>query len=199
MSTTERESSNRVTLPGCPVCRAPLSLGSHGEIDRWSCPAGHGLAMTLSELHVANQNDEVAVLWQLARAAAGTGRPSPFPPHRPMARIELPYDHDEIPEGESADAEDAGVVELEVDIDQQFVWFDAGEHDVLPADLPDTAPSAEELARLEQIRRQFATEVGAALEARDDAELTERVYRRVASRPELLRTLDRVGRTMTTY
>lgn len=186
-------------MPQCPICQVDLALGSRGEVDSWSCPAGHGLAITLSEAHVALQDDEVATLWQSARSATGVGRPSPFPPHAPMARIAVAYDHDEVAEREAGDGPDAGSVELDVDVDQQFIWFDAGELDELPADLPNAAPSAEESARLEQVRAQFAQDLGDAMDARDDSELSERLYRHVAARPGLHRTLDRLGRTLTTY
>jgi Zn-finger nucleic acid-binding protein len=191
--------SGTVSSPRCPTCQVALTLGSRGEVDSWSCPAGHGLAMTLSEAHVALQDDEVATLWQAARSAAGVGMPSPFPPHAPMARVTVAYDADEVAEGDTGDGSDEGSVELDVDVDQQFIWFDAGELDELPSDLPNAAPSAEELARLEQVRAQFAQDLGEAMDARDDDELSERLYRHVAARPGLHRTLDRLGRTLTTY
>jgi hypothetical protein len=181
------------------VCGAPLHLGSSGALDSWNCPHGHGLAMTLSEAHGRLQNDERAELWRLARAAGGGGRPSPFPPHAPMAHIVLSHDDDEVAEGEPGDEPDRGTIELDVDVDQQFIWFDAGELDELATDLADAPPSAEELARLDQVRAQFASDLDAALDARDDHELTERLYRHVASRPGLHRALDRVGRAVTTY
>ncbi len=155
--------------------------------------------MTLSEAHVALQDDEVADLWRSARAANGGGRPSPFPPHAPMARIVVPFDADETTDGIPGDAPDEGSVELDVDVEQQFIWFDAGELDELPGDLDDAPPSAEELARLEQVRMQFASDLSAALDARDDDELTERLYRHVAARPRLHAALDRVGRAVTTH
>ncbi len=199
MSTTQSDVPSAVTVPTCPVCGQALALGSHGPVDRWSCARGHGVALTLSEAHVALQDDEVAELWQLARRTSETGRPSPFPPHRPMARIRLQHDTDEAAEGEPGDTAPTGEVELDVDVEQQFIWFDAGELEELPTDLPNTPPSAEELERLAQLRAQFSADVGAALEARDDDELTERLYRHIAARPELHRTLDRVGRGLTTY
>lgn len=188
-----------MTVPTCPVCGEPLSLGSRGDVDSWSCGRGHGLAMTLSEAHVALQDDEVALLWQLARSSREQGRPSPFAPHAPMVRITLPYDDDEAAEGEPGDTEDLGSVELDVDLAQQFIWYDAGELEQLPADLANAEPSPEELARLEQVRTQFSQDLGRALDARDDDELSERLYRHIAARPGLHRTLDKVGRTLTTY
>ncbi len=35
----------------CPTCNASLQLTPHGSFDSWICPAGHGLAATLSELY----------------------------------------------------------------------------------------------------------------------------------------------------
>jgi hypothetical protein len=116
-----------------------------------------------------------------------------------MARISLPYDEDEAADGEQGDGPELGTVELDVDVEQQFIWFDPGELDELPTDLPDAPPSPEEQARLAQVRDQFASDLGEALDARDDGELSERVYRHVAARPGLHRTLDGLGRALTTY
>ena len=68
-------------------CRAARSVasscssGSSGALDRWSCTAGHGLAMTLSESYEQLQEDEIGRLWQLARDAADG--PSAEPVRRP--------------------------------------------------------------------------------------------------------------------
>lgn len=198
MSTTPSDPLT-VTAPECPVCRSPLGLGSQGALDSWTCPQGHGLAMTLSEAHGRLQDDEIAELWQLARAARGGGRPSPFAPHAPMARIVVPFDADDAEAGSPGDGPEDGVVELDVDVEQQFIWFDAGESDALPHDLADAPPSAEELSRLAQVRAQFGSDLEAALDRRDDGELTERLYALVAARPRLHRTLDRMGRAVTAY
>jgi Zn-finger nucleic acid-binding protein len=189
---------NRVTVPACPMCATPLQLGSHGTLDHWSCPRGHGLAMTLTESHERLQEDEIAQLWRLARSAPAGPLPSPFD-GRPMARFHLGHDADEVPEGEPGDGEDLGAVELDVDVEHQFIWFDAGELDELPEDLPDEAPSAEVLAREAEIRERFGAEIGEALAARDDHELTERMYHRLARRPGLLAAVDRIGRGLTSY
>ena len=187
-----------VSMPHCPLCGVQLELGSSGELDRWSCPAGHGLAMTLSETYERMQEDEIGLLWKLARDAAPGPLGSPFD-KTPMKRVVLPYDDDELPEGEPGDGPNTGSVHLDVDVANQFVWFDAGELDELPHDLPDPEPSAEELARIDQIVDQFSADIEGAARAREASTVTGRLYRRVARDPEALRTLDRVGRTLTAY
>jgi Zn-finger nucleic acid-binding protein len=187
-----------VTMPHCPVCGVELQLGSSGSLDRWSCTAGHGLAMTLSESYERLQEDEIGRLWALARDAAPGPLPSPFD-GVPMRRFSLPFDADEVPEGGDGDGPDLGAVEIDVDVANQFVWFDVGELDVLPADLPDPEPSAAELAKVAEIAAQFGAGIEAAADERDADDLSERFYRRVARNPAALATLDRVGRTLTAY
>jgi Zn-finger nucleic acid-binding protein len=187
-----------VTMPRCPVCGVELQLGSSGSLDRWSCTAGHGLAMTLSETYEALQEDEIGRLWALAREAAPGPLPSPFD-GTPMKRFVLPYDDDEVPEGEPGDGPDVGSVEIDVDVANQFVWFDAGELEELPVDLPDPEPSAAELEKVAEIAAQFGAGVEEAARRRDAGDVTERFYRRVARNPGALSTLDRVGRTLTAY
>lgn len=192
------EAMASVTRPHCPRCGAELELGSMGEVDHWSCPAVHGLAMTLSEAHGRLQNDEVARLWERARAAEPGPLPGPFGGVN-MVRIVLPWDTDEAPEGAEDDTEDLGAVELDVDLDNQFIWFDMGELDELPEDLPDAPPSPQEEAALARITAEFSCSVDDALGARDDGELTERIYTHLSRRPGALRALDRVGRALTSY
>jgi hypothetical protein len=190
--------SPSISVPHCPVGGEELHLGSPGDLDYWSCPAGHGLAMTLSESHQRLQDDEVSELWQLARAAAPGPLTSPFG-RRQMVRVTLPYDTDETPSGDRGDGGAQGTVVLDVDLEEQFIWFDAGELDLLPEDLPNPEPSAEELAQVAQIRAKFGSDLEADQAARDDHELSERIYRHLATRPGLLKVLDDVGRGVTAY
>lgn len=191
-----------VSKPQCPHCRAELHLDTVQlrdgfPLDCWTCLGGHGMALTLAESHDQLQEDELARLWELARSAP----PGPLPGllGGRMVRIVLPYDEDEALEGEEGDTEDIGEVELDVDLDNQFVWFDTGELEELPADLPDPEPTAEENAALSQITQQFSSDIEAALQASDDHEISERIYNRVARRPGMLRALDRLGRATTSY
>lgn len=90
-------------------------------------------------------------------------------------------------------------VELDVDLDNRFIWFDTGELEELPEDLPDAAPTAEQNADPQRITAEFSASVDDALAARDDGEVSERIYNRLAQRPGALRALDRVGRALTSY
>ncbi len=185
-------------MPSCPHCGSQLDRGAEGDVDWWSCPRMHGLAMTLSEAHGRLQNDEMDRLWELARNAPRGPLRSPFG-GPPMVRFTLPWDLDEAAEGEQGDTEDLGAVELDVDLDNRFIWFDTGELEELPLDLPDAPPSAEENEALARIAAQFSSSYGEALEERDDSEISERIYHQIARRPGLLRGIDKIGRAVTTY
>ncbi len=198
VNTPSAETLASVTRPRCPHCGAELELGSDSGFDMWACPNLHGLAATLSEAHGRLQDDELERLWELARSAppgplAGLlGGPN-------MVRFELGWDLDEVSEGAEGDTEDLGSVELDVDLDNRFIWFDTGELDELPVDLPNPVPTAEENAALERITAAFSTSIGDALAARDDDELAERIHDRLERRPALVGALDRVARAVTTY
>lgn len=187
-----------VSLPHCPICGIELQLGSSGPLDYWSCTAGHGLAMTLSESYERLQEDEIALLWQRARAGEAGPLSSPFD-GRPMARVTVDADADEVPDGQRGDGPSSGSVAVDVDVANQFVWFDAGELDELPADLPDAEPTPEQLAAEAEIVARFGAAIEAAGDERESHELTERLYRRVARHPGALGALDRVGRALTAY
>jgi Zn-finger nucleic acid-binding protein len=183
-----------VTMPHCPICSEELILGSSGALDQWACPEGHGMAMTLSESYERLQEDEIALLWDLARDSSAGPLPSPFD-GAPMKRVSMPYDEDET----DASGLALGFVELDVDVANQFIWFDSGELDQLPEDQVDPEPTPEELAKVAEIASQFGAAIVAAAEDRADDDLSERFYRRVARNPETLHALDKVGRSLTAY
>jgi hypothetical protein len=162
-----------LATPNCPICQAALVLTHSGELDSWVCPAHHGVAMTLSEAYGIVQDDEIHLLWDLARAqAAGpSGRPSPMT-GRPMVSVSVPYDADETPGVEAA----AGLVVLDVDLDEEVIWFDLSELEVLPADLPNAEPSAEELTAVNEIRRRYGEAIIADSHENTSHELAERVH-----------------------
>ena len=193
-----------VTVPRCPDCAADLVLGGDpsvngpGWFDHWSCPAGHGLAMTLSESYERLQSDEIGQIWSRARAAAPGSRPSPFT-GTPMAQVTIGADADEAPEGDAGDGATTATVVVDVDVDNQFIWLDAGELDEFPEDLPDAPVPAEVLATEHEIVARFGQAYEDAVEDRESRELTERLYRRVARHPGALRALDSIGRGLTAY
>lgn len=183
-----------VSQPTCPACDAALVLTHTGTFDSWACPAAHGLAMTLSEGYERLQEDELSTLWSLARHAepGPASRRSPIS-GKPMVAVEVPWDTDEVPEGVPGDGPNLGSVWVDVDLDEQLVWLDSGELDAFPADRPDPEPSADELARVEEIRSAFGQQLVESAHAREAQGLTERIYRRVASNPGLSRVLTEVG------
>ena len=187
-----------VSVPHCPICGIELQLGSSGTLDHWSCTAGHGLAITLSEAYERIQEDEIAQLWQQARMADAGPLPSPFD-GRPMARVVVSVDPDEVPEGQPGDGPDTGSVTIDVDVENQFIWLDAGELDEFPVDLEDAPADPDDLAKEAEIVARFGAEIEAEAEDRQGQELSERLYRRVAHHPGALDALDHVGRALTAY
>ena len=193
-----------VSIPRCPVCSADLRLGGSpgadgsDSFDAWTCPNGHGLAMTLSESYERLQSDEIAQIWQQARAAAPGPLPSPFS-GTPMARVTVEADQDEVPEGEPGDGPTTATIVVDVDVDNQFIWLDAGELEEFPEDIADAQPAAEEPATVREIGARFGEAYADAVEDREADELTERLYRRVARHPGALSALDSIGRGLTAY
>jgi Zn-finger nucleic acid-binding protein len=171
-----------------------LVLTAEGELNTWVCPAGHGLALTLSEAHVRLQEDEIAQLWQAARSArpAAAARPCPMCA-QPMAAIEVTVDADEVGEQDTGDGPDLGSEWIDACESCQVLWFDAGELDGMPVDRADAEPSDRELAQLAEIRSRFGQQVVSAARDAQAAQLTERVYRRIARHPRVLDALEEVG------
>ena len=173
----------------CPTCSAPLTLTPAGSFDSWICPAGHGLAATLSELYEEAQEDEARRLWTLARGAsspAGGGRPCPMCT-APMGSIVVPTDGDEALEGEAGDTPDTGEVPVDVCRADQVIWFDVGELDAFPDDLPDAQPTPEQEAALADIRRTFGEAIVASMEA--DEGLADRLVDRMGRSSRAFRRL----------
>jgi Zn-finger nucleic acid-binding protein len=183
-----------LSTPICPSCRAALTLTHEGTFNSWACPAGHGVAATLTQGYERLQEDELHHVWQLARAATPTteARSCPVCEH-PMVNVEVPYDPDEIEEGQPGDGADTGAAWLDVCVDCEVIWFDAGELMAFPADLPDAEPTPAELDAVAKIRDTFGQGVEAAEHAREDAQLTEHLYRRIARHPRLNHFLTGVG------
>jgi hypothetical protein len=150
----------------CPICRADLELTPQGEFDSWICPAGHGRAATLSELYERAQEDEIHRLWALAKASwvaaePETGRACPMC-SRLMVTVVVPTDADEADERQPGDRADTGLATVDVCVVDEVIWFEEGEVEELPADLPDAEPTAAEDASLAQIRRDFAASLDEA-------------------------------------
>jgi Zn-finger nucleic acid-binding protein len=174
----------------CPDCSASLALTNHGTFDAWVCPAGHGLAATLSEVYERAQEDDLATLWRAARAAVpGSGhRACPMCQQR-MVAVDAAVDPDEAKEGEPGDGPATHEVPVDVCVRDQVIWFDVDELEAMPADLPEPAPTAEHEAALQDIRSAWGESLEAAGAGR--ADLADRVLARVRRSP---RAFDAVSR-----
>ena len=154
--------------------------------------------MTRSEGYEVLQEDELAQLWSKARSAPAGPLTSPFG-RSAMARVTIDADPDEAPEGTTDDGATTATVTVDIDVDNQFIWLDAGELQDLPADLADAEPDPDDLAREQEIIARFGESYEDAAEASEGRHLTERLYRRVARHPGAMSALDRLGRGLTSY
>jgi Zn-finger nucleic acid-binding protein len=106
-----------------------------------------------------------------------------------MVTVTIGIDADESVDG-PLDMTDTDRVTLDVCRDDQFIWFDPGELDELPDDLPEPEPSAAEVAQVDRITTAYERELAAAYE---DDSLLGRFADKVAKRhPSFVKFLDRV-------
>jgi Zn-finger nucleic acid-binding protein len=152
-----------VPPPKCPRCAAELKLGANGQLDCWSCPAGHGLGITLSEAYGRVQDDEIRKLWEASETASPGKYKCPWCA-APMASVALAVDGDEAAEGDAADRADSASVPLDVCREDQFIWLDAGELDELPLDLRNPEPSPDEQRKIRMILSAFDHDLEQAYE-----------------------------------
>ena len=148
--------------PACPACRAVLALEHDHAFDAWGCPEGHGLAFTLSEAYERLRDEEIHAIWQRARA----GDPTPSARGCPMCERTMV-------------AVPCGAVTLDVCLVDEVFWFDAGELEQLPPDVPDAPPTDEEQAALDRITDEFGDALDAGWDAEEAATLTGRLADRL--------------------
>ena len=147
---TGAEQTMSLTTPSCPDCGAELTLGASGNLNCWSCPAGHGLGFTMTAAYGRLQDDEIAAIWSAAASAPEASRKCPVC-ERAMVTVTVGVDADEDP----AAAKGSPELTLEVCREDEFYWLDPGELDELPVDVPNAAPSAEEQHNLAVVRQAF--------------------------------------------
>lgn len=148
----------------CPECRSALAAVTEDGFDTWQCKDGHGIGVTLSETYGRLQEDEIQAIWTAAKSAPRSSLKSPALGH-PMVAITVIVDEDEIPGNEGTGARP---VTLDVAVDEQFLWFEVVDLEHMPADLPNPRPSADELARLQQLAEQSRASIQKDLDARED-------------------------------
>jgi hypothetical protein len=102
-----------------------------------------------------------------------------------MVNLTIGVDADEAPGS-------IGALQVTLDVcrDDQFIWFDPGEMDELPQDLPDPKPSPKELGQIAEIRKTYDGELDAAYE--DDSHLGRFADRVSKRHPGFVKFLDRV-------
>ncbi len=178
-----------------PVNGNELVLGSEGELRFWYDPQGSGLAVTLSEAYDVAQEDEIENLWKLAKTAPPSPLMSPQG-GKPMVRVVLGYDDDEASEGHSGDGPDSGQLTVDVDVVNQFIWFDAGELELLPRDKPDAEPTPDQEAQLENIVGVFGEQYEILSDARyaQDHPVTASLMRGTANHEGLTNWMERTGK-----
>jgi Zn-finger nucleic acid-binding protein len=173
--------------PKCAQCGAELKLGASGQLDAWTCPAGHGVGFTLSEAYGRIQDDELSKIWHDSEQGSPGKHACPMCAV-PMVNVSVAVDADESADGEPGDQPDSAQVSLEVCREDQFIWFDPGDLDAFPQDLRNAEPSAEELGQIARIRKDFDQSID---ETYADHGLLSRFADRVASRhPGFTRFLD---------
>lgn len=181
-----------VSPPKCPQCSAELKLGKNGQVDAWSCPAGHGLGITISEAYGRVQEDEIHRIWEAAKTAPPARHSCPLCGD-PMVSVTVGVDLDEAAEGEAGDQPDTAHVSLEVCRDDPFFWFDAGELDGFPQDLPNPEPSPEEQKKIDLVVNTFARNLEQAYEAEENRGIMNKVANRIVrDHPGFVRLLDHV-------
>ncbi len=135
--------SGELPAPKCPQCGVELNLGPSGKLDAWSCPAGHGIGFTLSEAYERLEDGEIHAIWKASESAAPGKHPCPMC-SQPMVGVTVAVGSPDSPEET-----------LDVCREDQFIWFDAGELDEFPEHRDPGPPSADELAKIDQIRKTF--------------------------------------------
>jgi Zn-finger nucleic acid-binding protein len=172
--------SSEIPAPKCPQCGAELRLAASGRLDAWSCPAGHGVGLTVSEAYERLQDDEVHAIWQATRDAEAGSRTCPMC-SQPMVAVTLAVGGPGSPEET-----------LDVCREDELIWFDAGELDEFPPH-SDTPLSADEQRKIEQIRATFDHELDEAL-AEEDSEGTMNRFANhvVRKHPGFVHLLDHV-------
>jgi Zn-finger nucleic acid-binding protein len=173
----------------CPRCRTPLTKGTlKNDIDSWACPNHHGVGITLSEAWGHLQDDEVKAIW----SAAKNGQPSDLKSPalgKEMVRIEITVDSDEE---EGNRGPDAFQIELDVSVDEQFIWFDAGELEKMPEDIPNPQMSEGERKHIEEIAQEFGDSMMANYDKRENESVTGKLYNFVASHRRMKRFIEAI-------
>jgi Zn-finger nucleic acid-binding protein len=168
--------------PTCPICGAELTRTVTGDLATWTCPAGHGAGLTVTEAYHHLQDDEIHRAWDAAKTAPAGPHKCPICA-RPMVVVTLSYGPDELADGAAGKAAPTGQETIDICTEDELIWLAPGELDGLPTDLPNPEPSAEELAQIDAIRQAFGQSLLDDAHQEDAATLTGRMTRHLSSHP----------------
>jgi hypothetical protein len=172
--------SSELPRPTCPQCGAELTLGASGKLHAWSCPAGHGIGFTVSAAYDRLEDDEVHTIWRASETAVSGSHRCPFC-SQPMVSVTVRV-------GDTGSPEE----KLDVCREDEFIWFDPGELDEFPQHRAAAPPSADELAKIEQIRQTFDHDLDEAIAAELNAGSLDRFANHVVvAHPGFVHLLDR--------
>jgi Zn-finger nucleic acid-binding protein len=143
--------SSELSPPTCPQCGAELELGASGKLHAWSCRAGHGIGFTVTEAYERLEDDEIHTIWHASETASAGDHRCPFCAQT-MVSVTVAV-------GGAGSPQET----LDVCREDEFIWFDPGELDEFPQHHDAAPPSAEELAKIEQIRRTFDHDLDEAI------------------------------------
>ena len=173
----------------CPRCGTTLTKGTHkNDIDSWACSNHHGVGISLSEAWGHLQDDEVKAIWSAAKNGHASPLKSPVL-GKDMVRVEIAVDGDEEVGNRGPGAFQ---VELDVDVDEQFIWFDSGELERLPDDLPNPQMSEEDRKHLEEMAQQFGDQIMANYYKRENESLEGKLYNFIASHKRMKRVVEAI-------
>jgi hypothetical protein len=171
--------SSELPQPTCPQCGAQLTLGASGKLHAWSCPAGHGIGFTVSAAYERLEDDEIHTIWHASETAAPGSHRCPFC-SQPMVSVTVAV-------GGAGSPEET----LDVCRADEFIWFDPGELDEFPQHTDAAPPSADELAKVEQIRQTFDHDLDEAIaDGQSQGALNRFANHVVVSHPGLVHLLD---------
>jgi Zn-finger nucleic acid-binding protein len=173
--------SGELPQPTCPQCGAALTLGASGKLHAWSCPAGHGIGFTVSTAYERLEDDEIHTIWHASETAAAGSHRCPFC-SQPMVSVTVA-------------AGGAGSPEETLDVcrEDEFIWFDPGELDEFPQHKDTAPPSADQLAKVEQIRRTFDHDLDDAITDEESQGILNKLANHVVvAHPGFVHLLDHV-------
>jgi Zn-finger nucleic acid-binding protein len=169
---------SELPAPKCPQCDAELQLGASGKLHAWSCPAGHGIGLTVSAAYERLEDDEIHTIWQASEHGTPSSHACPMC-SQPMVTVTVAVG------GQGSPQET-----LDVCREDEFIWFDPGELDEFPQHTS-TPLSADEQRKVDQIRATFDHDLDAALEQEENDGVLDRFANHVvAHHPGFVHLLD---------